>query len=96
MVTVDDEGAADIARLVAAVRGPGESRPGAAECRTITAAFMTDLYEARLQRSRHIMACKAPAAFTSSYRGYAVKQPWLMISQRVADHIALMIATCAA
>ena len=56
-VTLDDEAAAEIARLVAAVRGPDESSPGVAEYRTVTAAFLADTSEVRPQRSMHALAC---------------------------------------
>ena len=46
-MTLDDEGAADMARLVAAARGPGSRKPRLAECWTVSAAIMADLYEAR-------------------------------------------------
>ena len=42
---IDEEGATELADLVAAVRGHGAPGATLAECRSPTAAFMADLYE---------------------------------------------------
>ncbi len=47
---IDEAGAAELAHLVATVRGRGAPGTTLAECRSPTAAFMADIYEVRAPR----------------------------------------------
>ena len=50
---VDEEAAADIAQLFAAMRKPDGYAPSAAECCYVTAALMADQYEVRRHACKH-------------------------------------------
>ena len=48
---LDDEAAADVAAYVAAVRGAGAAGTTAAECRSLSPAFLADVWQVRAEKS---------------------------------------------
>ena len=45
---LDEEAAADVAAYVTAVRGPGAPGTAAEECRSLSPAFLADVWQARV------------------------------------------------
>ena len=52
---LDDAAAADVAAYVTAVRGQGASGTTAAECRSLSPAFLADVWQVGADRSRSHM-----------------------------------------